>query len=1649
MKRSILLLISALVIGMSASAQTSGTIEGTSINWVVSDYTLEIVGNGSEAESIPTYSSQSSVPWYNYHTQINILRLSGNIKSIGKYAFYALTSMTKIYCSISTPPTLQSNTFNTSNLSSIALLVSSEEMQSSYMSAQYWMQMSVSVDPEAQTGGTLSDNAYLTAIYIDGSILEGFDSQLFNYQVSLPTGTTNMPDITYTTGDPGQVVTVDQPSLDNPEAKITVMSPDGTMTNTYFISFTIGNTGSDPMSGTLVNGQNWSLTDGQLKLTGAGYIAGFSSPDEAPWYEHRSEVNYLFLGADFYSIGEYVFYDMPSLTTISCPSSSMPTLEANTFSPGMLSQITATVRADLLSQYQADPYWSQMSLETYPDTGGDTGGSNPVSGTLGDDITWVIYPDKGTLEISGYGEMPATGTNTSPWADYVDMITTVDVGSGIETICDYAFSGLGNLQEIHLPSTLMSIGDYAFDGCTGLYSIRVLTEEEVPVLGNGVFDAELNLGSVALYVLESMFDSFAGTDVWMDMNLQIYKAPIAGVDDYGSLGEAGIEWFVMNSGTTLKFEGMGSIPAFTDGSVAPWNNYINTISEVILTGDNITGIDAYAFASYPKLASVVLPEWFTGIGSGAFSNCMVLSVIEIKYEEEVVTLGDDVFNGVDMAEITLYVPDALVAAYQSDPTWGQMEVHGASDKPIYGSVTQSISWSISGSTLNITGLGGMPDYMDGTDAPWYDYYERITDAVVGEGITYIGNNTFAACTNLTSATFPRTTDSIGINIFSNHDQSFTLNLGAFIPPGITDESFSNVAGQLYIYVWQSLWGLYGNTPIWMNLMINSNDNPSDIDAMDVIDNQFVWYISGEVLHLLGRGALPNYTEAPDQPWYDYRSNIYKIYMNASSITQIGSYAFEGCNLVNEVVLPATLTYAGNRAFGDCTGLVELNACAVEDEYGFACDADAFAGVDMSAVTMRVPGSMQQASYSGTEIFSACMFELCDSGGSDPEDKLLDSGECGPDVYWELYESGKLIIKGNSYIYGYTYYEDIPWYNYRSQINTVEVQEGVQSLTKAAFFDCVQMDSITLPASLCCIDDSTFYNCVALRTIVCTRDNPPSVNGTDPFGNVALSAITLYVPEGSGAMYSYADYWKQMQIVERGSSTSQLEPYQLEYIFVNSIGISDFNPSIYNYDITLPANSEAPRISYMSGNIDQTVEIEQPASANGTGYIHVSVDGVRMATYTLNFTSEITRAIVGLSHKWKFIMLPSMFGLNESDVTADAELQWATYDGEKRAAGQEGWNMEDIEMAYYKDWGHIVRATGDTATLTINLPANLNTTSATIQLRKHPSSHEENKNWCLIGNPYNAEYRSEGLMAAGITSSIHVWNGVGYSTFDPEFDSYAIQPFEAFFVQLPDDAPESITLSPEYIVGYNNGGNTGGDPDEGTLSGYFSIAEGAQVRFSKGNLQYYPSKDIWRFAENQYDTIGIYNTNISTDYDGWIDLFGWGTGANPTLATQNNEDYSTFTDWGTNAISNGGSLPGLWRTLTNDEWAYLIQSRERANELYGFANVNEVNGLILLPDGWNEISHYIAITTGTGDYSQNTLTIDDWNSLEEEGAVFLPAAGTRSGREVTSIGSDGYYWSSTQSDVNSIYAENLYFSIDGIVHDGDMCFGGGSVRLVHE
>jgi hypothetical protein len=275
---------------------------------------------------------------------------------------------------------------------------------------------------------------------------------------------------------------------------------------------------------------------------------------------------------------------------------------------------------------------------------------------------------------------------------------------------------------------------------------------------------------------------------------------------------------------------------------------------------------------------------------------------------------------------------------------------------------------------------------------------------------------------------------------------------------------------------------------------------------------------------------------------------------------------------------------------------------------------------------------------------------------------------------------------------------------------------------------------------------------------------------------------------------------------------------------------------------------------------------------------------------------------------------------------------------------------------------------------------------------------------------------------------------------------------------------------------------------GAINGKFTInANGDQVYFSQGNLQYQASTNTWRFAENQWDYVGndtygtVYEGNVksnncllSSTYAGWIDLFGWGTSGynhgavcyQPWSSSENNSDYyaygsSTFNlndqtgqaDWGYNAISNGGNQKNMWRSLTNGEWRFLLNDRNTpSGVLFAKATVNNLCGILILPDNWDvSIYNLIDVNSESAPYSSNIITLSDWqDNMQNVGVVFLPACWSRMGKEMNMERfSWGQYWTTTH--IGSSQAYPVSFSNDHLdpcsINGYDNRRNGQAVRLV--
>lgn len=267
-----------------------------------------------------------------------------------------------------------------------------------------------------------------------------------------------------------------------------------------------------------------------------------------------------------------------------------------------------------------------------------------------------------------------------------------------------------------------------------------------------------------------------------------------------------------------------------------------------------------------------------------------------------------------------------------------------------------------------------------------------------------------------------------------------------------------------------------------------------------------------------------------------------------------------------------------------------------------------------------------------------------------------------------------------------------------------------------------------------------------------------------------------------------------------------------------------------------------------------------------------------------------------------------------------------------------------------------------------------------------------------------------------------------------------------------------------------------------VASLFSVSDNKRVHFAPGNL--YWSYGEWRMYANPWEYVGNATNNTNpTSTEGRIDLFCWGaTGLNrvaPNTETTyytGNENLAGNNDWGNVELAYNPTGMTGWRTLSNAEWFYLINTRHNARSKMGFATITHTNGLatrglVLLPDGWILPDGYSFTAGLPNGYSTNIYTEDQWDYMALAGAVFLPAAGQRSGNVVSNVDNpgneysdpySGYYWTSTYStymDMGNPCAYYVWFSeaggfnnttgTEGYRYYEDRRSRGKSVRLVRD
>lgn len=295
-----------------------------------------------------------------------------------------------------------------------------------------------------------------------------------------------------------------------------------------------------------------------------------------------------------------------------------------------------------------------------------------VQGKCGENVSYELNTDTGEMVISGSGAMADYESATdSPFYQYGDIITSVEVTEGITSIGTLSFAFCFGVERVYLPNTLESIGNQAFLGCVSLQALVV--PETVANIGDYALGYYCNNGKEGTYQktgLNIIGISGSAVATYAQEKEQTFIA----ADEFTHYCGENAAWEVDIKTGVLKISGEGIMSDYTVSNYNgtrpeyyPYRDYITSV--VVETG--ITAIGKEVFYNFEKLKHVdiansvevigqsvfsycgnmegiLLPESLTTIGQYAFSDCYSLKSITIP--EGVSEIGTNVFSGCSQLE---------------------------------------------------------------------------------------------------------------------------------------------------------------------------------------------------------------------------------------------------------------------------------------------------------------------------------------------------------------------------------------------------------------------------------------------------------------------------------------------------------------------------------------------------------------------------------------------------------------------------------------------------------------------------------------------------------------------------------------------------------------------------------------------------------------------------------------------------------------------------------------------------------------------------------------------------------------------------------------------------------------------------------------
>ena len=356
-------------------------------------------------------------------------------------------------------------------------------------------------------------------------------------------------------------------------------------------------------------------------------------------------------------------------------------------------------------------------------------------------FTYVLLED-GTYSISALGNKPSgmliipdsyngvpiTTIAPSAFAGAPD-ITSIKISDNVTTIGFSAFKNCNSLENVNIGNGVTTIGYYAFCECNSLTSITI--PDSVVSIGIYAFKSCGNLKSITI-----------GNSVTNIGEETFYEC--------NSLTSITIPDSVVSIGASA-FYSCDNLTSVTIGNGANTICYSAFKScdnlKSIVIGNGVTSIGKEAFYECNSLTSITIPDSVVSIGASAFYSCDNLKSVAIG--NGVTSIGKAVF----------YECNSLTSIYIEDiAAWCEIHFDGSGSNPLEGA-----NLYLNGNL--VTNLV-IPDRVTSIGDYAFLSCLSITSVTIGKNVTSIGNLAFADCPNLTSVTLGESVASIGSMAFA-------------------------------------------------------------------------------------------------------------------------------------------------------------------------------------------------------------------------------------------------------------------------------------------------------------------------------------------------------------------------------------------------------------------------------------------------------------------------------------------------------------------------------------------------------------------------------------------------------------------------------------------------------------------------------------------------------------------------------------------------------------------------------------------------------------------------------------------------------------------------------------------------------------------